>query len=164
MLQRFRKWQALPMAEQKVLLLMMLVMPVLELALRQFGFRRTRRWIEGWTARRVSLSDIKSDAICAERLAQLSAIAGNHGLIRATCLRQALLSYGILRWRGLDPELVIGVQRTCATPDMHAWVILDGLALGQSSLQHVPFTAPSHGVARASPPPGADRPSGNKAA
>ena len=142
MLRRFRKWQALPKAERNALLSMMIAMPLLELGLRIFGYGRTRRWIDRRTQRRAKPSITKPDTIVGERLAQLAVIAGNRGLIHATCLRQSLITYGILRWRGLTPDLVIGVQRTSATPDMHAWVTLDGVALGQNTLQHAPFKAP----------------------
>ena len=145
MFRRFRKWQALPKAERKALLSMMLAMPFLELALRLFGYGRTRRWIERRTQHSAARAAIEPDAMGGERVAQLATIAGNHGLIHATCLRQSLLVYGLLRWRGLTPDLVIGVQRTSPTPDMHAWVILNGVPLAQDTLQPVPFPIHSNG-------------------
>jgi hypothetical protein len=146
MLRRLRKWRALPKTERNTLLTMMFALPFLEIALRLFGYGRTRRWIEQCTRQRAATANIKPDVIWCERLAQLAAIAGEQGLIQATCLRQSLLVYGMLRWRGLTPDLVIGVQPTRSMPNMHAWVILDGAPLGQGTLQHVPFSAPSNGL------------------
>lgn len=136
---RWRQWRALPRSERMVLLGMMLALPVLSAGLRMFGYARMRRWVESATARDSTRVVAPHDLAQSERIAQLAGIAGRHGPIHATCLRQALLVYGLLRRRGLAPELKIGVRRGDAAPDMHAWVELEDTPLGQARLEHVPF-------------------------
>ena len=74
-----------------------------------------------------------------ERLARLAAIAGRHGPVEATCLRQSLLVYGLLRRRGSAPELKIGVRREDTAIAAHAWVELAGVSLDQTPRNHSPF-------------------------
>ena len=63
-------------------------------------------------------------------------------MIAATCLRQALLVHWLLRRRGFSPELKLGVRKQADAFDAHAWVELQGVALGQGELTHVPFAGP----------------------
>jgi hypothetical protein len=69
------------------------------------------------------------DLTHARHLAWLANIAGRRGPLAATCLRQSLLVYGLLRRRGLSPEIRWGVRRDPNDFDAHAWVELDGYPL-----------------------------------
>jgi hypothetical protein len=136
---RFARWLELPRGERWLLLGLMAGLTVVSILLRVFGVVRTRRWLERFSrnagARAIKSGDIQS----AQRLAQLADIAGRRGAVTATCLRQSLLIYWLLRRRGLAPELKIGVRKEQSTFDAHAWVELQGVALGQSDLAHSPF-------------------------
>ena len=136
---RWRRWWGLSRTDRSALLGMMLALPLLSAALRFFGYARVRRWIEDATNRNVRPACASDPAMEGERLARLAAIAGRHGPIRATCLRQSLLIYGLLRERGLSPELKIGVKGGDGLPDMHAWVDLEGTPLGEPALAHSAF-------------------------
>jgi hypothetical protein len=72
-------------------------------------------------------------------LSPTSPFAAVRGALPATCLRQSLLIYWLLRRRGFDPELKLGVRKEQAGFDAHAWVELQGVALGQADLAHSPF-------------------------
>ena len=87
-----------------------------------------------------SRDDIK--AAC--RLAQLAAIAGRHGAVAATCLRQSLLVYGWLRWRGLDPKLLLGIMPENGSFQAHAWVELEDVRLLQIDERHIAFQVVDH--------------------
>jgi len=137
---RLRGWQALSGRERLHLVLMTgLGLPLAAAAIRLFGYVRTRHWVELWSPAAGSQPTLGHDVEQAQRLAELANIAGRHGPITATCLRQALLLYWLLRRRGLAPELKIGVRRQGDLLDAHAWVELDGHALGQMSVRHSPF-------------------------
>jgi hypothetical protein len=134
---RLRRWWALPPPERGQFLTLWLLMPLMSASLRLVGYRRTLRWIE-----RVSPPSALRGATTlaeADRLAGLAAIAGRHAAVEATCLRQALAVMLVLRRRGVVPSLKFGVDLKGATPDMHAWLELDGQALGQPDLRHRPF-------------------------
>jgi len=122
---RVRGWLALTWRERGQLLGLLLLLPLIHLAVGTLGYGRTRRWLERRSelaVRHVANAAQRADA---RRLAQLAEIAGRRGLVRVTCLRQSLLVHALLRRRGLNPELKIGVQRQGDALDAHAWVELE---------------------------------------
>ena len=114
-------------------------LPVVTTSLRLFGLVRTGKLLRHASANAGVNSPQSADIQNAERLAQLAATAGRRGPITLTCLRQALLVEYVLRRRGFAPELKIGVRKQEGAFDAHAWVELQGVALGQSELVHLPF-------------------------
>lgn len=140
MVRRLRQWWQLPAGERPVLLLLMILQPALSLSLRACGYRRTRAHVEARSQHPRPRAATAADFDAAERLAQLAQIAGRRGLVVTTCLRQALAVYGVLRRRGLQPDLKLGVDRMPGRAvDMHAWVELDGVPLAQPQLRHREF-------------------------
>ena len=135
----WRQWRALPPGERGQVLLLMLVQPLISLALRLRGFRRTQAWLERHSRSPTPHAATPHELAAAHRSAELAAIAGLRGPVTTTCLRQALAVYWVLRHRGLRPVIRLGVDRLGAAPDMHAWVELDGVPLAQPHLRHQPF-------------------------
>ncbi len=121
--------------------MMLFGLPAIAACLRLFGYVRTRRWLERRSIARHPRAATPDDFDSARALARLAAIAGRHGPIHVTCLRQSLLVYWLLRRRGLAPELRIGVRKQDAAVDAHAWVELEGHALGPGEITHLPFPA-----------------------
>lgn len=137
---RLRGWQGLSWPERGALLLMMLVgLPLIAAAVRMSGYVATRAWLERHSPRAAVRAPTPGDLHAAQRLAELASIAGRHGPITATCLRQSLLIYWLLRRRGFSPDFRIGVRKQAAILDAHAWIELEGRALGQASILHSPF-------------------------
>jgi hypothetical protein len=137
MLARLRRWWALPPSERRDVLVLCLLLPALAASLRVSGYRATRARVD--RASSPSRRTGPPSASHAQRLAELAAIAGRQGPLKSTCLPQALAVLLLLRRRGADPDIKFGVDRLGATPDMHAWVELDGQALGQVAPRHKPF-------------------------
>lgn len=135
----FRQCQALPSRERRLLLLLMLLQPLISLGLRLRGYRNMRGWLERDSANRNPRAASSEDLATAQRTAELAAIAGRRGPVAATCLRQSLAVFWLLRRQGLLPEIRFGVDRVGATPDMHAWVELEGIPLAQPQLRHREF-------------------------
>lgn len=139
-MQRLRQWWQLAWRERLLLLVLMALQPALSLALRVLGYRRTRNQVEALCRHSAPRAASDADMAAAERLAQLARIAGRRGVLVTTCLRQALAVYGLLRRRGLQPELKLGIDRLPGrSVDMHAWVELGGVPLGHPRLRHRPF-------------------------
>ncbi len=137
---RWYGWRTLTWAERGQLLLIALALPWIHGAIAVFGYQRTQQWL-GRRSRRAT-AHVASDQELqrANRLARLAAVAGRHGAINATCLRQSLLLYWILRRRGLQPIVRLGVRKDAGNVlDAHAWVELDGHPLSSTSIQHQPF-------------------------
>jgi len=137
---RLRGWQALSWTERGGLMLMMFFgLPIVAAAIRVFGYVATREWLERRSTSAGVREPSSDDLEAAQGLARLAGIAGRHGPVTATCLRQSLLIYWALRRRGFAPDLKIGVRKQGDAFDAHAWVELEGHALGQASLAHSPF-------------------------
>lgn len=136
---RLQGWLRLPNRERWQFVILLCGLPMVSLMLTIRGYSGTLRAIEGSSSRAGTRSATKDDMRAAERLARLAALAGTHGPLSASCLRQALLVYWQLRRKGLAPELRLGGRRQQGRFDAHAWVELDGNALGQTMLDHAPF-------------------------
>ena len=133
---RLRAWRALSTPDKLRLLLCAALLPVMHAALAALGYRRTRALVEALTRRRQRAVD-QAAIDAARALARLAAIAGRHGVVEATCLRQSLLVYGWLRLRGLNPTLELGVKDS--TQPFHAWVALGGCRLLPSDAGFIAF-------------------------
>jgi len=137
-----RRWWALEGGDRLRLPFLMLVLPVVSLTLRLAGYKRTRRLVEWLSSHRHPRAANQQELETAHRLAQLAAIAGRRGPVQATCLRQALVVYGMLRRRGLRPEFKFGVRREGDGIGAHAWVELEHRSLDMTGDPdtHQPFT------------------------
>lgn len=143
LLQRLRQWRRLPPDLRRQLWIFWAGLPLVSASLRLLGYQRTLAWADRWSHSPATRPASSDDLAYGQQLARAAALAGRHGLIHATCLRQALLVYVLLRRRGLAPVLKLGVRRQGTTPDMHAWVALEGVALGESALAHTEFQIPT---------------------
>lgn len=122
---RLRGWLALSGRERAQFLGLVLALPAVHGALAVFGYVRTRRALERISARASRHAADAAEYAAARRLAELAEIAGRRGLLTTTCLRQALLVYTLLRRRGLDPQLQLGVRKQGDAFGAHAWVELE---------------------------------------
>lgn len=139
----WRRFVTLDWRERRLLLVLLLALPVLRVALARLGYTRTRAAIERWTDRYPKRTPSRRDMETAESLAELAKIAGRRAPLAATCLPQALAVHAVLRRRGLDPELRIGVRKADERFEAHAWVELAGWPLAQPGLDHQPLPIPS---------------------
>lgn len=136
----WRAWRRLDASERRLLLCLAWLQPLIALALRTAGFKRTRALLERRSKKEPPFHPATpGQHQAAERCARLAAIAGRRSPLPTRCLPQALAVYTLLRRSGLDPELRLGVDRIGSRPDMHAWVELDGVPLAQPHLRHRAF-------------------------
>lgn len=136
---RLAGWRALNWRERGLLALCALGLTGIHAALALLGYRRTRRTVEALSRRRTPRPASPDELAAAQRLARLAAIAGRHGAVEATCLRQSLLVYGALRSRGLEPRLHLGLKPADGPFQAHAWVELDGQRLLPGDAGHLAF-------------------------
>ena len=61
------------------------------------------------------------------RLDQFAAAAYRLLPVRSTCLRESLVLYALLRRRGAEPRLCVGVKKDDARLAAHAWIECEGL-------------------------------------
>jgi len=136
---RLAAWRALSGADQRSILGLACGLPVVETSLRCIGAQRTASWLSHAIKPRAIHPPAAAELQQADRLAHLAAIAGRRGILQARCLSQAMLVRALLRRRGLDAVLQVGVRKDSGQFDAHAWVEVDGHTLAQSPLQHLPL-------------------------
>ena len=124
---RLRVWRTLSARDRLRLATCAALLPMIHASLALMGYRRTRIAIEALTRRCARRPADETAIENARALARLADIAGRHGAVEATCLRQSLLVYGWLRLRALTPELELGAAE--APRRFHAWVELEGTRL-----------------------------------
>ncbi len=140
MISRFR---ALPSWEQKWLIQTVCWLPVVVILLRLLGLRRcvslggrtskvvgAEVWVETAGYQQVDRVD---------RAALLTAAAARHGLARGTCLSRSLTLWWMLRSRGIQGSLRIGVRKPQQRLEAHAWVEYEDRILGDSSAVRLKF-------------------------
>jgi hypothetical protein len=120
--------RALTPGDWRMLITASLLLPVIDIGLRIWGFRRVYaamgRLSPGPAGSAHSLSDADID-----RLVRMVNVAANRGVVRVTCLRRSLAVWWLLRRRGVASEIRIGVRREQGLFMAHAWVERDGLVL-----------------------------------
>lgn len=71
-------------------------------------------------------------------VARIVRIAATHGPFRTECLPRAVVLWTLLQRDGFDAEVKLGVRQGPRGFEAHAWVELEGVALGQA-VEPVPF-------------------------
>lgn len=134
MWQRLKRWRRLAPWERRVLVQSMLLLPAIGVALSLFGLRKTGALLERASPRPTAASALvvgRGPEPSPHRIARLVDIAARHGLYRATCLRQSLLLYWLLKQNGFDADLVLGARKDGGALEAHAWVEIDGAPINE---------------------------------
>ena len=104
----------------------MVLLAATDISLRIFGYRRVMR-----IARRISngVTRVPDDALISQTMQRIL-LATSLYPGRSECLEQAVVAYVLLRRRGIDVKLRIGVQPYPFSA--HAWLELNGEPLTES--------------------------------
>ena len=101
----------------------LLLLPLVQLSLRLRGFMRTAGMLAGHSQRRA----VPADPVAVRPLGEAIGLVAGRSVVGARCLGRSLVLWFLLRRRGIDAELVIGVEapRGGELP-AHAWVEVAG--------------------------------------
>ena len=119
---RLSRYQELTAPQRRVLWASLWLLPLFWLGLRCLGLQRWQAWLD--RAPLGTHPPLGADDAAA--LGTAVNIAAHHGVGPATCLTRSLLLRSILRRRGTDSDLRIGVQITDSRLVAHAWVEIAG--------------------------------------
>lgn len=147
-----RRFLRLTRAERRLLLETLAMLPLVALGLKSIGLRRSFRIMTRHAAagRQRSVDDAVAHHL-AMRAGAFARAAAARGPLRASCLAQSLTIWWLLRRRGIDSDVCIGVRRSGARLEAHAWTehrgrVLDGGA--GAGARFSPFAGPSGILAR----------------
>lgn len=121
---RLSRLGALAPDERHIVLASAALLPVFSLALRALGFARFRALLtcKAVTATPLSPRDIQT-------IGKLVNIAARNTPTQPSCLTRSLLLQWMLRRRGSDSDLRIGVRLVQGRLDAHAWLECSGVPI-----------------------------------
>jgi hypothetical protein len=108
-------------------------LPLIDLLLKLFGYRRVLHFIENATPVHIEPSISVEVRRQAKSIARMVAIAARHGFHRATCLRKSLLVLWFLRRHGMVGQIWFGVRLVNGTWEAHAWVEWKGIIINDEA-------------------------------
>jgi hypothetical protein len=136
--EKWSRYRNRPPEDRTLILRAALILPLTEIGLYFFGFRR---WME--LLEKFSLTAGPAQALPAElqretarRAARAVRSAELHGPTRPNCLERSLTLWWILRRDGVDAELHIGARKEGGKFEAHAWVELAGQVLNDGAEVH----------------------------
>jgi hypothetical protein len=136
--EKWRGFRKRPPEDRVLILRASLILPLTEIGLRLFGFRRWKEWIEKFSLpARLSQSlpaDVQRET--ALRAARAVRSVELHGPANPNCLERSLTLWWLLRRSGVDGELHIGARKRGARFEAHAWVELGGQVLNDGAEVH----------------------------
>lgn len=142
------RFLALPPADQRLLALAIGVQPVLRIALRIAGLRRCQAALRAPAPPSGASGGTGQQSLAeAAGVSRLLCAAERRRLLDPNCLVHSLTLWWLLRRRGIDGHVCIGVRRSGGTLEAHAWVEHAGTALGEVedvARRFVPLAAPAH--------------------
>lgn len=136
---RFKKFLALSVTEKKIFLAALCSLPMVFLKLRLFGFKGTLSRLQQIPVA-VHFSDIEPAA----HPAQISYLVNGAARLlfrREACLERSIMLWSVLRRKGIESELKIGVATEDSTMRAHAWVEIDGEPINEQPLISQNFSA-----------------------
>jgi hypothetical protein len=136
--EKWRRFGKRPPADRSLIVRAALTLPLTEIGLRLFGFRRWRELLERFsptTHPRPACSaewqrETAWRAVRAVRSAEL------HGPAHPNCLERSMTLWWMLRREGVAGELHIGARKEGGKFEAHAWVELGGEVLNDGAEVH----------------------------
>ncbi len=123
-------WRRLAWPERALFLRVACLIPTMAVLVRTVGFYRTRGWLDAAAARRVR--DDRDTSPAVPPLMRALARARRYAPYRGNCLSQSLTLWSLLRRRGVDATLCLGVRFDDGALAAHAWVESDGMTVNDT--------------------------------
>lgn len=140
----------LPVAERRLLGEAAFVLGGVRVLLPLFGYLRTVRLLDRLAPSRPRRSSTSARALLAERVTWAARAVAERLPAALTCLPRSVAARHMLRGRGLDAVLELGVRREADALFAHAWIEVDGRRVGDDTdpERHRPLESASSTAAR----------------
>ena len=135
---KLRKAWVLPWTEWLFLIQASVLLPAVALGLKLLPFKTLLALLQ-------DRGTVESDAlgkriVNPERAASLVEVASRYHMLKPTCLQKALVLYRLLRRKGVEVELIIGVTKAKGALEAHAWLEYHGrVILGGQVERYAPL-------------------------
>ena len=139
-----RELRILSWRERRLLARAWFLLPLMALWIRVAGFRRVRAFLEGRSSIPEEPDEKQSPRHRLEEartVARIITAAASHPLFSISCLPRSLTLWWILRQRGMDSEIRIGVRRQGELLEAHAWVEYQEVPLNDTPDVHRRYAA-----------------------
>jgi len=136
---RFKKFWTLSGSDKITFMVALCGLPGVYLNLRRFGFKNYLARLQ-----HISLAAIAPDIETSSGPAQISYLINGAARLlfrREACLERSILLWSLLRRRGIESELRIGVATEDGTIRAHAWVEIDGEPINEQPQTNKKFAA-----------------------
>lgn len=130
---RWMRWRGLSPAEKRSFLTAWGMFPLIALSLRALGYGRTYALLARGEYKIVdNTSQVSETCEVCEQISKMTRLAVQNTLIRPTCLVRSLTLWWLLRRRGIESGLRIGVRMREGKMEAHAWVERAGRVLNDA--------------------------------
>jgi hypothetical protein len=127
---RLTKLKSLSPIEWQILIASSVLLPLVALSLKLVGFKRTQVFIgDPISIYSKAFSSKPKMPVLARKIARMVPVAANYGLHRSSCLEKSLVLWWLLKRKGIEAQLRIGVQKEGSVFGAHSWLELDGKVL-----------------------------------
>jgi hypothetical protein len=135
---KWRRYQSRPPEDRSLILRAALILPLTEIGLRLFGFRRWKKLIEKFSLSARLSQSLPADVQREKALRAVRAVRSVelHGPTNPNCLERSMTLWWMLRRAGIDGELHIGARKGGGRFEAHAWVEMGGQVLNESAEVH----------------------------
>ncbi|HUL15840.1 MAG TPA: lasso peptide biosynthesis B2 protein [Terriglobales bacterium] len=118
-----------------------ILLPVISVSLRLRGFVKTKNWLQKKFLLPGNHTEALENEERAASAARMVRAAGHLAGSGTSCLEESLALWWLLGEKGIAAELRIGVRKTQAKFEAHAWVEYGGKALNEPEARHRHFAA-----------------------
>jgi hypothetical protein len=140
MMQALHRFRRLTVFERGVVLEAAAALPATWIAMRVAGFNLCKTALtRPFSTASQTGANVAGALASAQKVARLEAATARALFFRSTCLEQSLALCWMLRRRGMSPALRVGARKDADRLEAHAWVEIDGIALGDAGGQYAHF-------------------------
>jgi len=136
--EKWRRFRQRPPEDRVLILRATLILPLTEIGLRLFGFRRWKDLIEKFSLPARLSQSLPAGAQREMALRAVRAVRSGelHGPANPNCLERSMTLWWMLRRNGVNGELHIGARKESGRFEAHAWVELGGQVLNDGVEVH----------------------------
>ena len=126
----FDQLNTLSLLEWQLLITSAIFLPLTALGLHLFGLKRTQEIMEKFSPPTPRTYPMEEQRLqYGQMVTRMVSAAANHSIYQANCLKKSLVAWWILRRKGIEIDLHIGVQKEGEVLHAHSWIELNGKIL-----------------------------------